>query len=933
MKAGIIYSVMTVKKLIEVSLPLEDINKASVREKSIRHGHPSTLHLWWARRPLAAARAVIFSALVDDPSSHPEKFPTEDEQNAERERLFDILKKLVDWDNVNNREILEAAKNEIMNSTNGQPPELLDPFAGGGSIPLEGQRLGLKVHAHDLNPVAVIINKAMIEIPSRFSGNAPVNPGSRANIGGDTGWDGSSGLAEDVRYYGEMLKQMAFERIGRLYPRVQTPEGERNVIAWLWARTVKCPNPVCGCEIPLANSFILSKKKGHEAWIEPHININTKTITYTVNNGTGKPPEAPKIAKGTFKCIVCGASLSNEYLHEQFTQGKHGRHLMAIVAEGNKGRLYISPDDEHIKTALCGPPKNYPGAEMNTKTADLVSGRGYGFTHWHQLFTNRQLTALTTFSDIIAEIIPMIAGDAQHAGMSGENISLSEGGSGAAAYAQAVGVYLAFAVDKAANLWSNIVSWMNDRGAFRETFSRQAIPMAWDYAEANPFSDTAGNFIQFIQRGVDVISYLPCATQKAKVLQATAQNDCGLRNIMISTDPPYYDNIGFADLSDYFYIWLRKNLQKIYPELFKTVLVPKIEELIATPYRHEGSTARAREFFEAEMLKTCKNLYLYARDDIPVTIYYAYKQSTENENTTLSGWETMLTAIIKAGFAITGTWPIRTESTGRINTHSANALASSIVLVCRKRPADSKQTTRRNFVNELRRELCIALKKLQQSNIAPVDMPQSAIGPGMAVFSKYSRILEADGNIMTVRDALKIINQEVDSYLNGQVGELDNESRFCVELYTQKGFDVIRYGDADNMARAKNISVGALASKGVLYAQKGEVHLTERKELSESAADNDLVWVLAQRLTYAMEKGGIMECAKIVHSVSGMGKTEQAKDLAYRLYTLADRKKWTREAYVYNSLVIAWPEILSEAEYIKYRVPEQQTEISFEENK
>ncbi|MCR5263711.1 MAG: DUF1156 domain-containing protein [Clostridiales bacterium] len=914
---------MAVKKLIEVALPLEKINAESAREKSIRHGHPSTLHLWWARRPLAAARAVIWSSLVDDPSSHPDLFPTEEDQNKERQRLFGILEKLVVWENSNNEDFLNAAKAEIMKYTNNDPPALLDPFAGGGAIPLEAQRLGLEAHAHDLNPVAVMINKAMIEIPPRFADMAPVSPDSRRM--GDKGWKGAAGLAEDVRYYGEWMKQEAFKRIGHLYPKVKVPAeqggGEATVIAWIWARTVKCPNPACGCEMPLANSFTLSKKKGKEAYIKVSLDSDTgKTIYSVTHNPQGIVD--PKTGKGQFKCVLCDQIASKEYIHEEFKAHKNSTGLMAVVAEGVNGRLYLSPDDEQRLASDVDLPDEYPDQEMNQDCTDLVSGRGYGFTQWSQLFTPRQLTALTTFSDLVSEAQKKAEADAVSAGMADDHIPLSEGGKGALAYGQAVGVYLAFTVDKMSDRGSTICGWDTQRDGVTNTFGRQAIPMKWDYAESNPFSNSSGCFDNTIMWINKCLVEIP-ASNVAFVKQADAQSDCGLRDIMISTDPPYYDNIGYADLSDYFYIWLRRSLKNTYPMLFSTMLVPKAEELIATPYRHEGSMEKASEFFESGMLEACNQLYRYASDSIPVTIYYAYKQNNtdiENEEQTSTGWETMLTAVIHAGFSITGTWPMRTELTSALK-NNVNALASSIVLVCRKRSPDAPVTTRRNFINELKRELRPALKKLQSSNIAPVDLQQSAIGPGMGIFSRYSKVLEADGTPMSVRSALIVINQELDHYFNDQDSDLDSESRFCVELYMMSAFNDFKSGDAILLAQAKGTTLETAGR--TVYAKGGKVHLIERPDLPEKInAGEKCVWLLCQQLAYRMEKEGVEGCAKAVADMFG-STAESAKELAYRLYTVADKKNWTNEAYAYNNLVVAWPDILSRAAEMKGAVTEQ----------
>lgn len=918
---------MAIKKLIEVALPLDKINEACAREKSIRHGHPSTLHLWRARRPLAAARAVIWASLVDDPSSHPELFPTEEEQHKERERLFAILEDLVIWENSNNQDVLGAAKKEILKYNQGKFPTLLDPFAGGGAIPLEAQRLGLKAIAHDLNPVAVMINKAMIEIPPRFAGKAPVNPDARASLL-NTDWVGAHGLAEDVRYYGEWMKQKAYEKIGHLYPKVQLPPeeggGEATVIAWIWARTVKCPNPACGCEMPLASSFVLSKKKGKEVWVEPIIQNNE--IKYNIRHGKcPKEKESVKLNKGaSFRCVKCGSVTEKKYIHDEFMAHRNDTQLMAIVAEGKKSRIYISPFEEQSQIALSAMPKWVPEDQMNTNTPDLVSGRGYGITMWKELFTNRQLTALTTFSSLISDVIAKAEKDALAAGMENDGKGLDAGGQGAKAYGEAVGVYLAFAIDRASDAWSSLVSWRNTVEASRNTFARQALPMVWDFTEVNPFSGSCGNWsdacVGWIYEAIKEFN----GTNLGQSEQFDAQTDCGLRNIMVSTDPPYYDNIGYADLSDYFYVWIRQSLRDIYPNLFSTMLVPKVEELIATPYRHEGNKEKAKVFFESGMLSACRQIYKYSQENIPVTIYYAYKQSdTSEKGKSSSGWETMLSAIVRAGFCITGTWPMRTERSARTIGLGTNALASSIVLVCRKRPEDAPQTTRRTLIAQLRRELHPALKKLQESNIAPVDLAQAAIGPGMGVFSRYSSVLEADGSEMTVRSALQVINEQVDAYFNEQVGSLDTESRFCVDLYLQNAYEDIPFGEAEILSTAKGAHIPNMVNHGVLYAKAGKVHLVKREDLPQAVLlDETNIWLLTQQLTYAMETGGIEQCAKQAAALYG-SNAEHAKDLAYRLYTVAEQKGWTSEAFAYNALVVSWPDIQSRAAELKAQQPEQ----------
>ena len=723
------------------------------------------------------------------------------------------------------------------------------------------------------------------------------------------------------------MKQEAYKRIGHLYPKVKVPKeqggDEATVIAWIWARTVKCPNPACGCEMPLASSFVLSKKKGKEAWVKPI--PDGDRVRFEVQSGKcPKEYESYKTGRGaTFKCPCCGGVTSDEYVKQEGKDGRINNQLMAVVAEGKRGRIYCSPSEEHIFAAQVEKPDNGPTGALPDNPR-WFSPPSFGMDHYDDLFTPRQLTALTTFSALVAESQQKAEADAIAAGMANDHLPLRNGGQGARAYGEAVGVYLAFAVDRLADIGSSIASWINSIGAIRNTFGRQAIPMTWDYAEGNPFSNSSGCFGNMLEWVVKCVDNFPLAQANAEVSQVDAQSDCGLRNLMVSTDPPYYDNIGYADLSDFFYVWMRQSLKDTYPELFSTMLVPKAEELIATPYRHNGSVEKAKDFFEDGMLSACQQMYLYAREDIPVTIYYAYKQSdSDADGTASSGWETMLSAVVKAGFAITGTWPMRTERSVRTIAQGTNALASSIVLVCRKRPEDAPQTTRRNLINILRRELRPALKKLQDSNIAPVDLAQSAIGPGMGVFSRFKQVLEADGTPMPVRSALKIINEEIDLYFNEQVGDMDSASRFCVDLYTQNAFNDIKYGEAEILATAKSTSIPMMASHGILYAKGGIVHLFERSELPETVDTGEsCVWMLTQQLTQAMAKGGVEACAKIVANMFG-SNGERAKDLAYRLYTIAERKNWANEAYAYNALVVSWPDIQARAAVLKEIEPEQ----------
>ncbi len=896
------------KKLIEVALPLDVINKASAREKSIRHGHPSTLHLWWARRPLAIARAVLFASLVDDPSEHEDKFPTPELQEAERKRLFKIIGELVEWENSGNEEIFANALAEIKKSVGEDLPAVFDPFAGGGTIPLEAQRLGLKAFASDLNPVAVMINKAMIELPAKFKNQPPVNPTADKLIGG---YRGAEGLANDILYYGKLLKEKAFEKIGELYPKADG----KTVIAWLWARTVTCSNPACGHRMPLVHSFKLSTKQ--KVFVKPI--VDGDKIRFEICNGSDAPEGT--VNRNGARCLFCGANVLLEHVRAEGKAGRLSAQLMAIVAEGEHGRVYLAPDPEHEKIADVEKPDDYPSGDLPDKALGFRV-QEYGITEWHQLFTNRQLTALTTFSDLISELKDQVQDDG-----------------GSKDYADVLAVYMAFLVDKLTNLHNAFCRWRNDNECSTELFARQAISMVWSFAESNAFSNSVGSFdntLDWIYRSVKGLPAKKIGEVfMANPFQHDAMKKFPISNVIVSSDPPYYDNIGYANLSDFFYVWSRRPLRNIYPKLFMRMQTPKDNELIAEPARFNNDKNAARKFFEDGMFQALQNIYDVALEDFPVTIYYAFKQQdSEGDGAASTGWETMLTAIIRAGFQITATLPVRTEMASRMRSHDSNALASSIVLACRKRPPENNLCDKSDFFRELKAELRIALDKMQQANIAPVDMAQAAIGPGISVYSRYERITDMNDNAVSVRDALKIINAELDEYFNGQSRRLDSASQFCVDLFTQNAFNEISFGEADVLARAKNISVGGLEDSGGVISARGRVRLRDRDEIPalnenkhldkdwlKQLIESNCAWLWVQSLVKIFDKAGIAGCAELLTHFDG--DTESLKNLAYRLYNICEKKNWAKEGTGYNELVVEWQDILSKrAEFMQSKSPE-----------
>ena len=948
---------ITRKKLIEVALPLDAINAASKREKSIRHGHPSTLHLWWARRPLAAARAIIFAQMVDDPSACPEDFPEKEDQDAARERLFGIIERLVLWESTTNEAVLEAAREEIRRSwrracaDNADHPgaaELFDPerlppfhdpFAGGGSLPLEAQRLGLEAHASDLNPVAVLINKAMIEIPPRFAGNPPVNPdGSRGQAGIGAAWKGAAGLAEDVRYYGQWVRDEAEKRIGDLYPKVRITEEmvaerpdlkryagrELTVIAWLWARTVKSRNPAfTDVDVPLASSFVLSKKKGRQAYVEPVVEEGGYRFTVRVGTPTEGATQGTKAggSGSPFRCLMSGVPLPFEYLRAEASMGRMGARLMAIVAQGEQQRVYLEPTREHETIAQSASPLDV----LETKLPEKALGfrvQAYGVTRWRDLFTHRQLVALTTLSDLVGEARERIVAKAVTAGLADDDVALHEGGTGARAYGEAAAALLAFAVSKTADSSCTGARWQSTGDKVAGAFGRQAISMIWNYAEANVLSDSTQNWSAQVEWVARAIERLPANQNPGVAFQADAASAEPLvsrrratggygRLRAVSTDPPYYDNVPFADLSDFFYVWLRLTLKASFPDLFETLTTPKDEELVASPYRH-GSRQGAEAFFVEGMTRFLAQLAEEHDSPLPSTIYYAFRQSENvDAGVTSTGWETFLEAAIRGALSITGTWPVRTERSGRPRSIGSNALATSIVLACRPRPKDAPTATRREFADALRVEFPKALADLQQANIAPVDLAQASIGPGMAVFTRYRKVLNSDGSRMSVRDALALINAALDETLAEQEGDFDADSRWALTWFEQHGYAEGEYGVAEQLSKAKGTSVDGLVRAGVVESSRGKVRVLKPSELQDDwdpATDSRLTaWETTQHLIRALETGGESAAAAIAAKLDG--KAETARELAYRLYVVSERKRRAQDALSYNALVQSWPEI------------------------
>lgn len=904
------------RKLIEVSMPLEAINKASAQEKSIRHGQPATLHMWWSRKPLTTARAVLFAQLVDDPSSHPEKFVTNEDQRRERARLHDLIGRLVDTKNLESSKVFDEAKNEIMKSNSGKLPKFLDPFCGGGSIPLEAQRLGMESNASDLNPVAVLITKALVEIPPRFKNMKPVYPGLRSDQ--IRTWSGTEGLAADIQYYGEWMRNEVAKEIGNLYPKVVLADSkEAQVISWIWARTVECPNPQCRIEMPLVNKWWLSKKKGKSTFISPQVISDPtiscgKKIRFKVIQDAGGPTEGTVGRTGAI-CVSCGSNASLSYIRTEGQAGRIRIQLMAIAAEGDRKRIYFEADELQISAADVKHPELAPDGEIS-KHPQYMGVPRYGMTTFGDLFTSRQATTLTNFVKMIEPLRKKVQSDAAKLGIP-SGVPFESGGIDSIAYSDAIATYLAMTISRLADLSNSLCGWEPLAECPRHLFARQAIPMAWDFAEGNPLGDSSGSW-RVLLRGT-ARSFASAAFNRANTEAGEiSKNNAATRSykdFVISTDPPYYDYVPYSDLSDFFYSWLRPSLNSIFPTLFETVLSPKSDELVADSVRNSGKSG-AKEFFEQGFTSTFHKIREDASVNVPVTVYYAFKQSEAS-----AGWESILEGMVKAGWSITATWPVRSESANRMRSQSSNVLASSIVLVLRPRPDNAPAIDRRGFISNLHLELPKSLRELQMGEIAPVDLPQAAIGPGMAIFSRYSGVIESDGSKMSVKSALDHINEVLDEVLSEQEGDFDSTTRFGIAWYRQYGYSAGKFGDADSMARARNASVDYLDRSGILSSRAGKVALIMPADLPENydpISDSDIsAWEVLHHLIRVLDTEGLSAAgnflAKVSNRADGGVELDLVKELAFLLFSIADSNNWTKDAIAFNNVATSWGETIS----------------------
>lgn len=893
------------KKLIEVALPLVKINFESSKEKSIRHGHPSTLHLWWARRPFCSARALIWAALVDDPSSDPTQFPTLEAQSTERHRLFQILEAISSWDSLRDTKKMDAARAEIRRSTGGNLPTICDPFGGGGAIPLEAVRLGLPTVTGDINPVAVLIQRSMMDIPQRFAAQTPVSASEEIDFGKYVGLEG---LAIDVEFFAKKVLAEVSRRAGHLYADSADPDPRNGPMAYIWARTVPSPDPTWMKPVPLVGSWVLKNKpRSPVIWIEPIVNSKTKSISFEIRK-KGIPIDGT-ISRAIGTCIATGASITNDAIRQAAQNGTLSSSVVARVYDTKNGRDYRSPhkDDDsrgHTQDVSAWTPEGL----MPTHPQYMGCPR-FGIDEWQKMFLPRQQHIISVFIDVMhemeSEILQMSLSCGQ---VRGE--SLNEGGSGALAYSQSISTYLAFILDRCVSRWNTLSIWNTVAETIEHVFRMQAYQMTWIFAEANPFSDASGGWEGQIDWVVKVLRDLPVSSG-ASVAQVSAEKRVAtvVPNVLI-TDPPYYDNVPYSDLSDFFYVFLRKTIGHIWPDECATLKTPKQEELVADHERF-GSKDLAKQHFEQGMTKVFSAAAKSADAEYPAVIYYAFRSSEEDQGGNAStGWETFLQGLLEGGWSIIRTWPVRTERVTGLKGLK-NMLASSIVLVCRQREISAPLASRGEFIAAMKDELPGALKILQMENIAPVDLAQSAIGPGMAIFSRYAKVLESSGQTMTVRSVLSLINEVLSEVLSGEEADLDPDSRFALTWFEQFGQSPGSFGDAETLAKAKNTSVAGVVESGILMSRDGKVRLLKRDELSldwDPLSDHRLaIWEVTQFLILKLEESE--RSAADLLRIIGSGIGERARQLAYMMYGICEHKGFAEEAGAYNMLVAAWPEI------------------------
>ena len=928
------------RKLIETDWPLNDISRQSVKEKALTHGHPQTLHRWWARRPLAACRAALFASIVDDPGDCYDEFPDEEAVSRKRRSLNDLITQLVQWKRTDdkspsNRELMGKVRYEIARSIarnhgdtlpetteeaetylteNRNLATVYDPFCGGGSVPHEAQRLGLDAIASDQNPVAVLITKALVQFSHPYVNRHPINSEANKLEARDgrrrpkrpVTWRGASGLADDLRFYGKWILNKARERIGHFYPDVDIPGGSTaTTTAWIWANTITCSNVACRATIPLLKSYQLTAK-GEKHWVKPSVSPLEGTVEFSVQRTKVGVPEQPTMRGDSVVCLACDQPSPLDYVREEARSKRLGTQMMAIVSHSGPNRHFAAPTENHIDKAMSARPDFgfVPSGSLPSEALGF-SIQNYGFTQWRDLYTNRQLLTITTLSMLIDEVVEIIVRDG-----------------GEQAYAETIKTYLALALGRTAETNCRFTRWVNTGDKVAGVFGRQTLNMVWDFAEPNIFSNRTQCWTNQVNWVAKVLERLPKDTVPGNVYLGDASSPSqAISDAIVITDPPYYDNIGYADLSDFFYVWLRPLLKDIHPKLFTGISVPKHNQIVAAPLFDDP-----RQHFADRLSQALVRIHDSSAREYPSSIFYAYRQKENgNADSSLTGWHAMLDSLVKAGFKVVGTWPIRTEHSGRLRSQKSNALATSVLLVCRRRHEDAPITTRGNFIAELEAELPQALDRLTRYNhIEPLDLEQAAIGPGMEVYSKYRSVETNKGEPVDVIEALQCINRVIADYIDREegelVGDLDAPTQFCLSWVKQHGFQQGESGQAEMLAKPKGVTIDGLRDElRLLDARAGRMRIIDYNEYEpevriKRVSLESSIWegCMLMAHNFGAVKGKRVHGAAQVYSRMGTN-AEKVERLARILFDRFERRSESVHSRVFNDIVASWQDIVRNA--------------------